>query len=95
MITGRVRDVTTGNGLSGWVVSVTGPTNLSVTTDGNGNYVLNGLAPGAYVVCETLQSGWGQTSPVFPNPCGSGMGYNFSLIAGGSAQFVDFGNSPL
>ncbi len=35
----------------------------SVSTDGEGNYSFDNLAPGTYWVCETSQSGWVQTFP--------------------------------
>lgn len=91
-ITGRVRDANTGDGLPGWVVSITGPTSMSMTTDANGNYQLNGLAAGTYIVCEQVQSGWSEVSPTFPEACASGMGYSFTLSDGQTADFVDFRN---
>jgi len=94
-ITGKVRDANTGTGLSGWVVRVFGPTTTSTTTDANGNYQLTNLVAGTYVVCEDLQIGWTQVSPTFPEPCASGMGYNFDVPAGGSDDFVYFGNVQL
>src|SRR5690348_10897417 len=71
-ITGRVRDVTTGNSLVGWVVMAIGPTTVTTTTDANGNYTL--VVPGGttgpimYAVCEVVQPGWSQVSPTFPAP---------------------------
>jgi len=94
-ITGKVRAATTGAGLPGWVVVASGPTTVSTTTDANGNYVLVVTGGVPYVVCEQLQSGWTQVSPTFAEPCASGMGYNFAVSAGGSADFNDFRNMPL
>jgi hypothetical protein len=74
------------------VVRALGPTTVSATTDATGAYVLTNLvAGGMYVVCEDVKSGWVQVSPTFANPCPSGMGYNFSVDAGGDS-FVNFGN---
>jgi hypothetical protein len=87
-----VLDANSGAGLAGWVVSVTGPTTMSTTTDANGNYLLSGLVAGTYVVCEAVQSGWSQVSPMFPASCASGFGYDFTLTPDGSAQAVNFRN---
>jgi hypothetical protein len=77
-----------------------GPTTVSTTTDGNGNYVLNvpggdPTTPVMYAVCEVVQTGWKQASPTFPAPCASGMGYDFGVVAGGTSEFVSFSNLPL
>ena len=44
---------------------------LSTTTDANGRYIFNDLAPGTYNVTEVLSSGWKQTLPNPGNPIGS------------------------
>ncbi|HKV70757.1 MAG TPA: hypothetical protein VJN62_05880 [Gemmatimonadales bacterium] len=97
-ITGWVQD-TGGNRLSGWVVMAIGPTTVSTTTDANGNYSLvvpgGTSAPIVYAVCEVVPPGWTQVSPTFPAPCAGGMGYDFGVIAGGSADFNAFKNQPL
>jgi len=41
-------------GLSGWTVSITGPSSASTQTDSNGDYSFVGLNPGSYTVCETI-----------------------------------------
>lgn len=61
----NVRDVSE-TGQQGWAVSATGgPTNVTVngTTNATGNVNFTGLLPGAYNVCETLQSGWLNSTP--------------------------------
>ncbi|HWZ28556.1 MAG TPA: carboxypeptidase regulatory-like domain-containing protein [Gemmatimonadales bacterium] len=90
-ISGTVRNSSTGSGLAGWVVNVFGPTTTSATTDANGNYQLTGLADGTYTVCEVVEIGWSQASPMFPASCPSGFGYTFG-VSGGSSTGVNFGN---
>lgn len=93
-ISGRVVDVTTGSGQAGWTVQVFGPTTTSATTDASGNYLFNTLVAGTYTVCEVVQTGWTEVKPIDQASCASGLGYTFSLIAGGSAELVNFGNQP-
>jgi PKD repeat protein len=53
-------------GLPGWQINLTNSTGLvgSITTDANGRYRFCGLQPGSYTVCETLQTGWLNLTPV-------------------------------
>lgn len=83
------------SGLSGWTISLTGATNASVQTDVSGNYSFNNLLPGTYQVCETLQSGWAQTSPGSGYTCPDGKGYEVVLSAGQTSTGNDFGNFKL
>ena len=94
-IDGTVYNENTWGGLQGWTVTVSGPVNSSTVTDVTGHYLFSGIPAGMYTVCEAVPSGWTQTSPTMPAACGSGKGYSFSLTAGGSGSFVDFGNVPL
>jgi len=65
-------------GLVGWTIylDTNGNRQLdageqSTTTDTNGEYVFDNLAPGSYNVAEVLPAGWEQTSPDPSNPIGS------------------------
>lgn len=61
----RTQDPSESN-LSGWQFRVTGPNNFSqvVTTDSTGQYMINGLAAGNYVITEVLQDGWINTTGI-------------------------------
>jgi hypothetical protein len=54
--------------LANWTITITGhgPNGelmmMSVKTDANGHYIVTGLPPGAWVVEETVQHGWVNTS---------------------------------
>jgi len=50
-------------GLTGWVVSISGPSgySASMATGSNGIYGFSFLAPGSYTVCVTPQVGYAQT----------------------------------
>jgi hypothetical protein len=53
-------------GLADWEVDVYDSNNnfvASQLTDANGNFNIQGLAPGTYTVSEVVQSGWVQTAP--------------------------------
>jgi hypothetical protein len=57
-------------GLAGWTIFIDANENGQfddgeqfTTTDPNGDYELNGLAPGAYVIAEVQQPGWVATTP--------------------------------
>jgi carboxypeptidase family protein len=81
--------------LAGWTVQISGPVNASTQSDASGHYIFSGIPAGSYVVCEVVPSGWRITWPTMSAPCSSGLGYTFSLTAGGGASFVDFGNVAL
>jgi hypothetical protein len=70
--------------LPGWTINLN-PGNLTAVTDSNGFYYFNGLNPGTYVITETLQPQWVQTSP----PGGS---HTVTIAANQSVQGYDFGN---
>ncbi len=85
-------------GLAGWTVQVSGPSNASAVTDGNGAYTISNLAPGQYTVCAMPPMGWAQTAPGtgFGLPTCSNGTVGFSLEApavSGLTQYtgVDFG----
>lgn len=64
--------------LSGWTVSITGPMNLTTTTDGNGAYEFDGLVTGTYTVCVIPPAGWTQTAIVGAPSCGTNL-YGYSI----------------
>lgn len=74
--------------LAGWVVTANGT--YSATTDENGNYSLAGLPAGTFAVCVVIPDGWVQQMPTSSAPCPNGMGYNFALVEGEWASFVNF-----
>ncbi|MBI5404815.1 MAG: DUF11 domain-containing protein, partial [Candidatus Kerfeldbacteria bacterium] len=49
--------------LANWGINLTGPVNSNVVTNANGYYAFVNLGPGEYVVSETQQDGWTQTTP--------------------------------
>ncbi len=66
-IDGYKLDVDTDEGLEGWNITVTDDLDQEVgsaTTDVNGYYQVCNLIPGDYTVCEELQSGWENISPL-------------------------------
>ena len=76
-------------------MDLSGPVTAVAITDASGNYTFSGLPPGAYTVCEEVQTGWHVTFPPAPQggaTCPNGFGYGFTLTAGGGAMFIDFGN---
>ncbi|MBN1322464.1 MAG: hypothetical protein JW986_00480 [Methanotrichaceae archaeon] len=91
-ISGRLFNDANGNGmddgetgLSGWTVIVAGTDGeSSATTDSQGSYGFQGLAPGAYTVRETVQDGW--TSP--------GGDSRAVEIIDSNLDGVDFANRP-
>ena len=91
-ITGHIWNDVSGAGLSGWTVQIFGPVNTSTVSNASGAYSFTGLPDGTYTVCENLVAGWSQVYPTMSADCGNGMGYNFTILPGGGASFVDFGN---
>jgi uncharacterized protein (DUF2141 family) len=55
------------------------------TTDASGNYKFTNLSAGAYKIRQTLQSGWGQTTP------SNGFGHTISLASNQQVTAMDFG----
>jgi hypothetical protein len=81
---------------SGWCLELSGPGfTTTAPTNSSGSYTFTGLPPGTYTLCEIVPSGWRQTAPLIPAPCASGFGYQFELLAGEGAFFVDFSNTLL
>ena len=88
-------------GVGGWVVEISGPVSLSMTTGVNGDYAFTGLPAGTYTICqvgqEVPQAGWTQTAPLSGTACtNGGFGYTRVLPADRSIRFIgnDFGNKP-
>jgi len=79
-------------GLQNWCVTVSGPVNATAVTDASGNYLFPGLPAGTYTVCETVQSGWHQTFPGSGPTCATGLGWTITVMDGGGASFIWFGN---
>jgi len=79
-------------GLQNWCVTVSGPVNATAVTDASGNYLFPGLPAGTYTVCETVQSGWHQTFPTSGPACATGFGWTITVMDGGGASFIWFGN---
>lgn len=48
--------------LAGWTINLTGTENGTAVTDANGNYSFTDLSVGTYIVTETQQIGWTQTT---------------------------------
>jgi uncharacterized repeat protein (TIGR01451 family) len=60
--------------LSGWTIQLKNQAGTVVatdTTDVNGDYSFNTVAPGTYAVCEVQQNGWVQTYPTTNGGCHS------------------------
>jgi hypothetical protein len=79
-------------GLQNWCVTVSGPVNATAVTDASGNYLFPGLPAGTYTVCETVQAGWHQTFPTSGPACATGLGWTITVMDGGGASFIWFGN---
>jgi protocatechuate 3,4-dioxygenase beta subunit len=73
--------------LSGWNITLTGPTNNSTLTDSNGQYKFTALPNGTYTVSEGLQSGWIQTS--------TPTSHIVHITSGVNSTDNDFGNFKL
>ena len=72
--------------LPGWTINLSGPVNLSTTTNSLGQYSFTSLPAGTYTVSEVLQTGWTQTCPVSPGT------YTVNLSAGQQVTGIIFGN---
>ena len=79
-------------GLQSWCVTVSGPVNATAVTDASGNYLFPGLPAGTYTVCESVQYGWHQTFPTNGPGCATGFGWTITVMDGGGASFIWFGN---
>jgi hypothetical protein len=82
-------------GLQGWCVTASGPVSVTAVTDASGNYLLPGLPAGTYTVCESVQAGWRQTFPTSGPACATGFGWTITVMDGGGASFIWFGNLTL
>ncbi len=76
-------------GLAGWKIRLTGNKIDSAISDANGNYILNSIQAGNYVVSEVLQEGWIQTLPA------NNATYPITLTPGLNETGKDFGNAQL
>jgi hypothetical protein len=84
-------------GLAAWQILLFQGTSQinSVFTDDAGSYTFPQLAPGTYVVCEVLISGWISTFPTSGQNClspGTGLGHQVTVAAGQTVSDVNFGN---
>ncbi len=79
-------------GIAGWVILLTGPVNVSTTTDALGNYSFTGLASGTYTVCPAGKFGAFPTAPLSGPTCPFGFGYTVSVLAGQALTGYDFGS---
>ncbi|MBI5476108.1 MAG: T9SS type A sorting domain-containing protein, partial [Ignavibacteriales bacterium] len=70
-------------GLIGWKIYLSGPRIDSAITDSYGDYTFVGLTPGKYLVRESIQDGWVQTTP---NPD------SITVTSNGSVTGINFGN---
>ena len=94
-------------GLPGWTIRAYADTNGngtldagettiagSATTGADGSYMINGLSPGNYVVCEVLQPNWVQTAPL-NTKCAAITGLaqgGYAVNLTGISQNLNFGN---
>jgi len=85
-------DASPWTGLAGWCVEVSGPVSATAVTDASGNYLFSGLPAGTYTVCETVQTGWHESFPTSGPGCATGFGWTITVMDGGSASFIWFGN---
>ena len=94
-ISGRKIDSTTGEGLSGWIITAVGndPFNRDILasniTNETGCWQICCLLKGNYTVCETLKPGWTQTFPNTPDRC-----YHINVDGKTSFEYLDFHNDP-
>lgn len=73
--------------LSGWTFHVEGQgISQDVTTDANGQFLINGLVPGRYTVTERMKSGWRNTT---------GLEISREVSTNEASQVFVFGNRQL
>ena len=86
-LSGYKVDGCTGLPLSGWKIKVNNSTHeWNTTTDGNGFWRICQLENDTYTVCEVLQPGWAQTSP---------MGCHTVPLAGINITNINFTNQKM
>lgn len=91
-VNGNGQKDTNDAGLGGWEFLLSGSTyfgetaNLSGTSDGSGNYTINGVWPGRYTLSEVWRSQWRQTYPPNLQPHSITVGLEQSITG------MDFGN---
>jgi len=86
-LSGYKFDGCTGLPLSGWKIKVNNSTHeWNTTTDGNGFWRICQLENDTYTVCEVLQPGWAQTSP---------MGCHTVPLAGINITNINFTNQKM
>jgi hypothetical protein len=75
------------SGISGWVITITGPVSMTTTTDSSGAFDFDSLPLGDYTVCESAanEDNWMQTAP--PTYC-----FDVHVPSGDSSCDLDFGN---
>lgn len=95
-VSGNVFNDTNANGsrdqgeenLPGAVVQLqSAQTNVSITSDSTGNFLVSYLCDGSYTLKQVLQPGWKQTSP--PNQ----GNYTFNITNGNAVTDKNFGNN--
>jgi hypothetical protein len=88
-------DLTDGVGLENWTINLGGDASATDNTSAIGGFSFS-VKPGTYTVCETLVSGWMQTSPTATYDCGDGtFGYEITVISNEKSNHNDFGNFEL
>ncbi len=83
-ISGYKLNSLTGQGLSGWNITLRNSTGGIIgtnVTDATGKYQVCGLSPGSYTVCEEVLCGWTNVTPTCRNvtlTCTNATGINFT-----------------
>ena len=81
---------------NGAVVATAVTSGVALDVEGN-NYVFSGVPAGTYTVCEVLppNTTWHETIPTSGPACGGGViGITATVMEGGAADFLWFGNLP-
>ena len=80
-------------GIEGWSITISGPVNLTVTTDLAGNFSFTGLPAGDYTVCEAAKFPYMfEMVPTSGPACPFGVGYMITLSDGQVVTGLLFGN---
>jgi len=78
------------------VIATAVTSGVALDVEGN-NYVFTGVRAGSYTVCEVLppNTTWHETTPASGPACGGGViGITATVMEGGAADFLWFGNLP-